>query len=301
MLRKLLTTLSIVAASAGLTLAQNEGAIRVTLKDKANKETIPFANVIVEMGGIQVGVGTTSIDGVVTIKPLNPGKYKVKATYVGYKTVEMSDVSLAVGSTAYLNIEMTNAGGIDLGPVELIVYTEPLIATDPGSTVTREEYKHMASKNINSVAATTAGIYQADEGGALNVRGARSSSTAYYIDGVKVVGGAGVPQSSVDQVTTIIGGTPAEYGDATGGIIAITTRGPASNYTGGIEVISSGLGEKNQKSRGLDAYGYNFVGFSINGPILIKKDSVNNTKRSVLGFSLSGEIFTDKDPDPSAI
>jgi len=303
MLRKLLTTLSIVAASAGLTFAQNEGAIKVTLKDKANKETIPFANVIVEMGGIQVGVGTTNIDGDVTIKPLNPGKYKVKATYVGYQTVEIADVSLAVGKTVYLNIEMSNAGGIELSAVELIVYSEPLIDPDTksGSTVTREEYQNMASKNINSVAATTAGIYQADEGGALNVRGARSSSTAYYIDGVKVVGGAGVPQSSVEQVTTIIGGTPAEYGDATGGIIAITTRGPASNYTGGIEVISSGLGEKNQKSRGLDAYGYNFVGFSINGPILMKKDSVNNIKKSVLGFSLSGEMFTDKDPDPSAI
>ncbi|MES2284515.1 MAG: carboxypeptidase regulatory-like domain-containing protein [Bacteroidota bacterium] len=303
MLRKLLTTLSIVAASAGLTFAQNEGAIKVTLKDKANKETIPFANVVVEMGGIQVGVGTTNIDGDVTIKPLNPGKYKVKATYVGYQTVEIADVSLAVGKTVYLNIEMSNAGGIELTGIELIVYTEPLIDPDTksGSTVTREEYQNMASKNINSVAATTAGIYQADEGGALNVRGARSSSTAYYIDGVKVVGGAGVPQSSVEQVTTIIGGTPAEYGDATGGIIAITTRGPASNYTGGIEVISSGLGEKNQKSRGLDAYGYNFVGFSINGPILMKKDSVNNIKKSVLGFSLSGEMFTDKDPDPSAI
>lgn len=303
MLRKLLTTLSIVAASAGLTFAQNESAIKVTLKDKANKETIPFANVIVEMGGIQVGVGTTNIDGDVTIKPLNPGKYKVKATYVGYQTVEIADVSLAVGKTVYLNIEMSNAGGIELSAVELIVYSEPLIDPDTksGSTVTREEYQNMASKNINSVAATTAGIYQADEGGALNVRGARSSSTAYYIDGVKVVGGAGVPQSSVEQVTTIIGGTPAEYGDATGGIIAITTRGPASNYTGGIEVISSGLGEKNQKSRGLDAYGYNFVGFSINGPILMKKDSVNNIKKSVLGFSLSGEMFTDKDPDPSAI
>ena len=87
MLRKLLSTLCIVVASAGLMLAQNESAIKVKLTDKANKETIPFANVIVEMGGIQAGVGTTNIDGEVTIKPLNPGKYNVKATYVGYQPV----------------------------------------------------------------------------------------------------------------------------------------------------------------------------------------------------------------------
>lgn len=303
MIRNLLATLAIFVASAGFVFSQNESAIKVTLKDKANKETIPFANIIVEMGGIQVGVGTTNIDGEATIKPLNPGLYNVKATYVGYQTFLKTDINLSVGKTVYLSIEMTNSGGIELGPVEISVYQEPLIDPDTksGSTVTREEYQNMASKNINSVAATTAGIYQKDEGGALNVRGARSSSTSYYVDGVKVIGGSGVPQSSVDQITTIIGGTPAEYGDATGGIIAITTRGPASNYTGGIEVISSGLGEKNQKSRGLDAFGYNFFGFSINGPILLKKDSINNIKKSILGFSLSGEVYTEKDPNPSAV
>jgi len=73
MLRKLFTSLSIIA-SVGLMQAQNESAIKVTLTDKANKETIPFANVVVEMGGIQVGVGTTNIDVEAMIKPLNPGK-----------------------------------------------------------------------------------------------------------------------------------------------------------------------------------------------------------------------------------
>ena len=61
MLRKLLSTLSVVLVSVGLTVAQNESAIKVRLTDKANKETIPFANVVVEMGGIQAGVGTTNI------------------------------------------------------------------------------------------------------------------------------------------------------------------------------------------------------------------------------------------------
>ncbi|MGB3947637.1 MAG: hypothetical protein WBM13_06615, partial [Bacteroidia bacterium] len=125
--------------------------------------------------------------------------------------------------------------------------------------------------------------------------------TTYFIDGVRVTGSAGVAQSSVEQVTTIIGGTPAEYGDATGGIIAITTRGPASTYTGSLELISSGLGEKNLKSRGLDAYGYNFVGFSFGGPILTQKDTVNNIKKPILGFLVSGEVYTEKDPDPSAV
>jgi hypothetical protein len=296
MLRKLLSTLTIVVASAGFAFAQSEGALKVKLVDKANKETIPFANVVVEMGGIQAGIGTTNIDGELTIKPLSPGKYNVKATYVGYQTVEIKDVTVSVGKTVSLNIEM--AQGQQLQEVEVVEWSKPLIDPDTksGGTVTAEEYQNMATKNINSVAATTAGVYQKEEGGELNVRGARSSGTAYYVDGQKVIGSHDVPQASVEQITTIVGGTPAEYGDATGGIISITTKGPASRYAGGVELITSGLGEK----KGLDAYGYNYLGFNVSGPLMLRKDSTG-VKKSLVGFSVSGEAISEKDPDPSAV
>ncbi len=296
MLRKLFTTLSIIACTSGaLMQAQNESAIKVKLIDKANKETIPFANVVVEMGGIQVGIGTTNIDREVTIKPLNPGKYNVKGVFVGYQTVQIENVAVTVGKTVHLNIEMT--AGIQLEVMEKVEYTVPLIDPDTksGKTVDRETYLNMASKNINSVAATTAGIYQQDEGNALSVRGARSNGTAYYVDGMKVIGSTGVSQSSIEQITTIVGGTPAEFGDATGGIISVTTRGPASVLGGSVQLITSGAGEK----KGLDSYGYNLIGFSASGPIKTTKDSTG-VKKSVLGFFIGGDISTVQDGDPSA-
>jgi len=301
MLRKLFTALSIVIVSTGLLNAQNEAAIKIKLIDKNTKETIPFANVIVELGGIQAGLGTTNMDGEVTIKPLNPGKYNVKGSYVGYQPSVINNVVVSVGKTTYLNMEMVQGQQLDV--VEIVEYAVPLIDPDTksGGTVTREDYQNMATKNINSVASTTAGVYQQDEGSALSIRGARSDATSYYVDGQKVIGSAGVPQGGVEQVTTIIGGTPAEFGDNAGGIISITTRGPASRYSGGIELITSGMGEKNTKTMGLDAYGYNFVGFNLNGPIILKKDSATQIKKSVLGFSVSGEAVTVQDNDPSAV
>src|ERR1041385_2687356 len=193
MLRKLLSTLTVVVASATFAFAQNEGSLKVTLFDKANNETIPFANVVVEMGGIQAGVGTTNIDGEIVVKPLNPGKYNVKATYVGYQAVEIKDIVVSVGKTATVRVGMT--AGQQLQEVEVVEWTKPLIDpyTKSGGTVTSEEYQNMATKNINSVAATTAGVYQKDEGGSLNVRGARTDGTAYYVDGQKVIGSSGVP------------------------------------------------------------------------------------------------------------
>lgn len=292
MLRKIyfsIVTLLLVGTAA---IAQNTGgAIKVLLKDKANGETIPFANVVVYQNGVQVGVGTTDMDGYATVKPLTPGKYDVKAVYVGYQPKEFKGVVVGEAKTAYVTIDLDSGEGVKLDEVLVVEYQEPLIDPDTksGGTVTREEYQNMATKNINSVAATTAGVFQADEGGSINVRGGRSGNTTYFVDGVKVIGGLGVPQQGVEQLSVITGGLPAQYGDATSGVISVTTRGPQSKFFGGIELISSQLTDK---------YGYNSIGFSVGGPILQKKDSAGN-KTPMIGFFLSGQGNYEKDPDPS--
>jgi hypothetical protein len=294
MLRKIYFSIVTLLIAGSAALAQNTGgAIKVLLKDKSNGESIPFANVVAYQGGVQVGVATTDMDGYAMIKPLTPGKYDVKGVYVGYQAQEIKGIIVGESKTAYVTIELNNGEGVRLDEVVVTEYAEPLIDGDmkSGGTVTREEYQNMATKNINSVAATTAGIFQADEGGALNVRGGRSSSTTYFVDGVKVIGGLGVPQQGVEQLSVITGGLPAQYGDATAGVISVTTRGPQSKFFGGVELISSQL---------TDAYGYNSLGFSVGGPVLQKRDSTG-AKRPVIGFFLSGQGTYEKDPDPSYI
>ena len=272
----------------------NSGSIKVTLKDKGNNEAIPFANVVAYQNGVQVGVGTTNMDGECVIKPLPPGKYDVKGVYVGYQASEVKGVLVGEGKTAYVNIGLSNGEGVKLDEVEIVTYQVPLIDPDmkQGQTVDREQYQNMATKDINSVAATTAGVYQADEGSSINVRGGRDGATTYFIDGIKVVGGlSGLPQQSIEQINVITGGLPAMYGDATSGVISVTTRGPQSKFGGGVELISSQL---------TDAYGYNSLGFSLGGPILTKTDT-NGVKNTMIGFFVSGQGTYQKDPDPSYI
>jgi hypothetical protein len=294
MLRKIYFSIVTLLLAGASVIAQNGGgAIKVLLKDKTNGETIPFANVVAYQGGVQVGVGTTDMDGYAMIKPLAPGKYDVKGVYVGYQAQEIKGIVVGESKTAYVTIELSNGEGVRLDEVVVVDYQEPLIDGDmkSGGTVTREEYQNMATKNINSVAATTAGVYQADEGSSLNVRGGRSDATIYFVDGVKVIGGLGVPQQGVEQLNVITGGVPAQYGDATSGIISVTTRGPQSKFFGGIELISSQLTDK---------YGYNSLGFSVGGPLLQKRDSTGQ-KKPVIGFFLSGQGTYQKDPDPSYV
>ncbi len=294
MMRKIYFTLALMITAAFAAYSQDQnGAIKVTLVDKSTKETIPFANVVAYQGGVQVAVATTNMDGECVIKPLRPGKYSVKGVYVGYQAAEIKDILVGEGKTAYVTLPLSNDGGVKLDEVEIITYQVPLIDPDTkvGQTVTREEYQNLASKDINSVAATTGGVYQKDEGGGLNVRGGRDNQTTYFVDGIKIVGGLNIPQQAIGSLEVITGGLPASYGDLTSGAISISTRGPQSNYFGNVELISSQI---------TDAYGYNSLGFAFGGPLYNKKDT-SGKKRTVLGFIISGQGNYEKEPNPSFV
>jgi hypothetical protein len=267
------------------------GAIKVTLKDKSNNEAIPFANVVAYKDGVQISGATTNMDGEAFIKPLSPGKYTVKGIFVGYQAAEIKDVLVGEGKTAYVNLMLANGDGVKLDEVVVTEYIVPLI--DPngtsGATITREDYQNLAVKDINSAIATSAGVFQADEGRALNVGGGRDVNTTYFVDGVKVFGTPKLPQQSIEQLSVLTGGIPANFGDLTAGAISISTRGPQSKTFGGIELISSQLTDK---------FGYNSLGFSVGGPIYKKKDS---TRRTVLGYFISGQGNYVKEPFPSFV
>ena len=70
-----------------------------------------------------------------------------------------------------------------------------------------------------------------DSNGDLHVRGSRGDATAYIVDGVKSPNISGVPALSVENVSIITGGIPAQYGDNTSGVIVVTTK----DYFSGIQ------------------------------------------------------------------
>jgi outer membrane receptor protein involved in Fe transport len=42
---------------------------------------------------------------------------------------------------------------------------------------------------------------------------------------VKVIGAFSIPKAAIKEMSVLTGGIPAQFGDATGGIIIITTKG----------------------------------------------------------------------------
>ena len=90
MLRKTLLYLAFVLYST-LSFAQT-GTLQGTIIDAMTNEPIPFANVVLTKNGNQSAGTTTDFDGKYTIKPIDPGTYNIKATFVGYQTKEITGV-----------------------------------------------------------------------------------------------------------------------------------------------------------------------------------------------------------------
>lgn len=279
------------------------GSLKGKITDKKTQEPLPFVNVVVENRGTQVAGGATDFDGNYFIKPIDPGTYDVIVSYVGYQPQKQTGVVISSNKIQFLDIELS--AGVELTEFEVVKYNVPLIDRDGGAsggTVTREDIARMPGRSAASIATTVAGTSDAGTGGGISIRGARSENTYYYIDGVKVPAGAGtgLPKAAIEEVQVITGGVPANYGDVTGGLVNITTRGPSRSFFGGIDYLTSGfkVGSDITDIVGLDRYAFNQLEASISGPIFFRKDSVGNKTSPLLGFFFSGQLTNVVDGSP---
>ena len=303
MLHKLKLLIATLLLSVSFTYGQTGvGTIKGSVKDKKTSEELPFVKVVVYQNGVQKGYASTDFTGGFIISSLSPGEYDVEIKYIGYNSIKEEGVVVNSDKLIVRNYELTASSEM-LDVVEVISYEVPLIDLDggaSGATVTRDDISKMSARSATGVASTVGGVYSAEGGGeGLSIRGARSDATYYYIDGIKVRGSSALPKSAIQEVSVITGGVPANYGDLTGGIISITTRGPSSRYFGSFELVSSGFyfnGEDpagyDGKVVGLDNYAFNLAEGMISGPLLMKKDSSGTKTKPILGFFLSAN-FTD--------
>lgn len=291
--------------------AQTTGGLQGKIIDVGNDEGLPFANIVLEKDGVQVSGTQTDFDGNYNFSNIEAGTYDVLVSYVGFPTIKTEDVLIKLGKVVRFDIEMEE--GTDLltdstgASVEIVVrgYRIPLIeqdATSGGQTLGAEDIKNLATRNISSIAATTAGVNQTDEGEAVNSNGSRSSSNDTYVDGVRVIGDFGIPETEIDQVQIITSGIPAEFGDVTGSITNIITKGPSSRLSGGVQL---------ETSQFLDEFSANRVDAYFSGPILAKPmiNALGDTlkkdgrirKSTILGYRIAGVFRTTLDDRPSAL
>ncbi|HZG00143.1 MAG TPA: carboxypeptidase regulatory-like domain-containing protein, partial [Chitinophagales bacterium] len=270
------------------------GELQGKVLDAETGKGIGFTPVVVLQNGTQRGGGYTDDFGNFVIKPIQPGTYTIKTSFTGYNPVEVNGVVVSSDKITFQDITMSKTVTTIQ---EVVITAEPKLVdpdrTQQGDTKTRTEIQQLATNrnNPNDIIGTAAGVFQSDAGSGISVGGSRTSSNKYYVDGIPMRGTINLPSQAVEQLTLISGGIPAKYGDATGGIVNITTRGPSREFFGGVEGATSQF---------LDPYGYNLLNFSLAGPLLSRNRKTDSADTR-LGFFITAEFETNRDADPSAV
>ncbi len=284
MARYLLLTFTFLLAGF-VASAQTSTKLEGMVKDADTGEPIAIATVALYRNGVLVTGTETDFDGYYSITEIDPGTYDVEFSTTGYNPQKVSGMVISSGRANKLDQQLSP--GIELTTVE-VKYQRPVIEQDntqQGSNLSSEQIKQLPTRDVKGLASFSAGVASADEGADINVRGSRTDATAYFIDGVRVSGNL-PPKQAIEELSVITGGVDARYGDVTGGIISITTKGPSEEFGGGIELESSRL---------TDPYYQDLASLQLSGPLLKKG------KKTILGYRINGQYQFNKDDDPPAI
>ena len=115
MYRKLLVAFFALFLLPVLALAQ-DGKLRGTITDRESGEPLIGANVIID--GTSLGA-STDINGEYIILSVPPGVYTVKASYIGYAAVTISNIRVSSNITTTQDIKLSSTA-IQVQAVEVV-------------------------------------------------------------------------------------------------------------------------------------------------------------------------------------
>ncbi|MEN8193304.1 MAG: TonB-dependent receptor [Bacteroidota bacterium] len=228
----LLFTLLLFSA---ISLYGQTGKLTGTITDAKTGEALIGVNVIVE--GTMYGAAT-DIDGFFSIISISPGKYSLKASYIGYTPSVMTNVVVNINETTNIDFQLSDEA-VTTAEVVVAAAKIPIVQQDVSSSranITSDEIANLPTVNINSVLGLQAGIETTSEG--VVVRGSDVRETAYVLNGMTLRNErdntpfTGVSVTAIENMQVQTGGFNAEYGDFRAGLVNIVTmEGRRNQYT----------------------------------------------------------------------
>lgn len=265
---RLFYLLLLVFLIPGVIFAQS-GKLRGTIVDQKTKEPLIGANIIVE--GTNLG-GATDVEGSFYILNVPVGTYSIKASYVGYHTVTMTNVRVNSEITTAVNFELASED-VQVQAVE-IVAERPLIQRNTTNTVriaTQDEIQSLPVRGLGNIVALQAGVVS--QSGNLYVRGGRSGEVAYYIDGAPTsnpltnTNNIAVVQEGVEEIQLQAGGYTAELGGSNSGIVKTQFRTGGPEYKASLRYETDDFAKPGEKFLGTTNQGYRNIVATASGPI----------------------------------
>lgn len=281
--RKIFYYLLFLSLMPVLVLAGTKGRIKGKVVDLQTGEPLIGANVIVV--GASTGAATDATGDFVLLN-LEAGTYTLRASYLGYQSISMSNVRVNADLTTNIDFQLP-AEGINVGTVEIIA-KRPLIQKDNTNAVritTAEDIAALPVRSVNQIIGLSAGVVLQDN--QVFIRGGRIDEVGFYLEGTSVTnpitGGRAVSlsQDAVEEVQVQTGGMSAEFGGANAGIVRSQLKSGGNEYKASFEYITDNITLKSrddaydgEKRLGAYWYGYNEMSAVISGPLPILENRI---------------------------
>jgi outer membrane receptor protein involved in Fe transport len=264
-----------------LIFAQGDGRVIGLISDAETGEPLLGANVII--------VGTSSgaaadLDGNYTILNVDAGVYELKATFLGYQSVIISNVQVSSGLSTYIDVKLS---GTTLATETVTIVAErELIKKDATSsirTVSAEEIDNLPVRGVTEIIALSAGVVNYN--GEIHVRGGREDEVGYFLEGASITnpvsGGRAITiaNDAIEEIQVEAGGFSAEYGGSNSGVIRSQLRSGGTEFKASFEYITDNIGfqsaddflKQDGTTLGAYWYGKNESSLSLGGPLLGNK------------------------------
>jgi outer membrane receptor protein involved in Fe transport len=292
MKNSILFTIIILLLPLKLIVAGTTGKINGKVTDKTSGEALPFVNILIE--GTNFGAAT-DLDGNYVILNIPPGRYNLKAQYIGYQPMRVENISVSIDLTTTVNFELSESA-VELEEI-VVQGKQELIKKDVTSSqslISSEQIGALPVAELDDVLQLQAGVTR-DATGGFHIRGGRTSEIAYWVNGISITDaydnsrGIQIDNNSIQELQVISGTFNAEYGNAMSGIVNTVTKEGGRDYHGSVMVYSgdhvSDFTEYFPHINDLNLFSsYNFQG-SLSGPVPLLDD--------VLSFFINGRYYYD--------
>ncbi len=220
---------------------ETTGQVKVIAVDEGN---VPLEGARVFVAGpalMGMRHSTTNAKGEAWIPNLPSGMYEVQVELTGYQTLVVEEVRVSIGGMTPVDVTLKVFEAAEM-TMEVVVArpTLDVESASTGETLTKEFLEDVPSgRSYQNIAHFTPGV---TGGSNPNVMGAADNENAWLLDGVNIsdpVTGTfsmNFNYDSIEEVQILTGLYKAEYGQALGGIINITTDSGSNDFelrTGG--------------------------------------------------------------------
>ena len=254
MRRQIVWALLLIVASFGLASAQEttSGSITGTVID-AQGAPVPGATITITSPQGPKTLVTDSA-GHFFAPYLTPGSYSVKAELSGFSAVEQKNIDVHLGQRLELGNLTLRVGG--LNEVVEVVGAAPTVdvsSTTTGGVLDSDTLSRLPiGRNFTDSLYLIPGVSDSSGLGRANpsIGGGSGLENNYVVDGVNITDtgfgaigaynstygslGSGVTNDFIKETQVKTGGFEAEYGQATGGVVNVVTKGGTNEFHGSV-------------------------------------------------------------------